>query len=206
MTTTVLLIRHGQTDWNASGRWQGHQDQPLNEIGRSQSAALAARLSTWGIRALYTSDLKRAHETASILGRALGLEPIADPAWRERFGGDFEGLSLAEMEANHAEALQALRAGAPPPGGESLPAVAARVTAAFESLLQNHQGEIVAVVSHGGALGSLIGSILGIPPGSHGGFSLAGNTGVTVVTAGERGRRVTLLNDSYHIDGNRPAV
>ena len=85
--TTILLVRHGQTAWNANGRWQGHADVPLNETGRGQAEAIAQRLAgqmEWEISALYASDLERAAKTAVIIGNAIGHTPIFDPIWRER--------------------------------------------------------------------------------------------------------------------------
>ena len=91
----VLLARHGQTDWNAAGKIQGVSDVPLNERGREQAAALAGRvLDAGAISAVYTSPLKRARETAEIIGRRLGLEPVPVGALTELNFGDWEGLLL----------------------------------------------------------------------------------------------------------------
>src|SRR5512139_4231488 len=117
----LLLARHGETDWNAAGRWQGHTDIPLNEIGRAQAAALADRLRSEGIGAVVTSDLSRARHTAEIVAGALGV-PVAlvDPGLREQRFGSFEGLTPRECEERYpgdwARYVADPRAG--PPGGE----------------------------------------------------------------------------------------
>lgn len=201
LETKVLLIRHGETDWNHSGRWQGHTDIPLNDTGRAQARALAKRLSSWPIRAIYSSDLQRAAQTAEILGETLGLAPTLEPALRERNGGVFEGLTASQLQASHQQALLCMREkGAAPPGGESALEVANRITGAFDTILSQHQGELLAIVSHGGALISLISHILGFPAGERAHLTVAGNTGLSVVTVDEYGSRLTLLNDTSHLE------
>lgn len=201
MTTTLLLIRHGQTDWNASGRWQGHQDVDLNAVGRAQAAALARRLAQRSIRAIYSSDLKRAAVTAAIVGRALGLEPLYDPAWRERNLGEFQGLTTAEVMARINGGEKRMRPGViNPPGGESELGLHARATAVYESVIARHTAETVAVVSHGGTLRAVISHVLGLQAGEFGRFSLSGNTGLSVVEVHEDGPRLTCLNDVSHLE------
>ena len=95
--TRILLARHGETDWNRIGRWQGHADPPLNEAGREQAAALAERLAGDGIAAIYSSDLRRASATARTVGKQLGLAVVEDPALREIDVGSWSGLTRAEV-------------------------------------------------------------------------------------------------------------
>ncbi len=94
---TLILARHGETDWNRDGIWQGHGDPPLNELGRRQAAELARRLADVQIDALYSSDLRRAYETATIVGRAKGLEITADPDLREMDVGSWSGFTSEEI-------------------------------------------------------------------------------------------------------------
>jgi probable phosphoglycerate mutase len=201
MTTTIIvLIRHGQTDWNLSGRWQGHTDIALNDTGRSQASDLARRLASWPIAAIYSSDLRRAHQTASILARELGLSLKLDAAWRERNGGDFQGMTFEELDRRHPEALQAMRQrGEAPPGGESNLDVAGRVVAAFDQIVARHPGQMVAVVSHGGAMRALIGYVVGLPLGQSPRVSVSGNTGISLIEVNQWGTRLTLLNDTTHL-------
>jgi len=200
--TTILLIRHGQTSWNAVGRWQGHADVPLNEVGREQARLLARRLEAWPVGALYSSDLKRAAQTAAIVGHALGLEPVQKPVWRERHGGAFQGLTKQEIAEEHPEAWAALQRGVvAPPGGESSQALHKRVTRAFEQLVERHQGEAVAVVSHGGAMRALIAHVLQLPSTRDPRISVRGNTGITVIEkAEERPPILVRLNDTGHLE------
>lgn len=199
--TTILLIRHGQTDWNVRGRWQGHTDVPLNETGRRQARALAQRLVDWPIQSLYSSDLTRATMTAQILGQTLGLEPIHEPAWRERFGGQFEGLTGAEIQVGFPDAWAELQTGiVDPPGGENNQALRQRAASAFQQVVERHTGEMVAVVGHGGILKSLICHVLGVPVARYGRLSLRGNTGLSIIEIRERGPRLVLLNDTCHLD------
>src|SRR5262252_2076150 len=96
--TTLLLVRHGETDWNAEGRLQGHTDRPLSDFGRRQARALADELAGDSIVAVYASDLSRARETAEIVAAQLGLEVALDPRLREKDWGTWEGLTPEERE------------------------------------------------------------------------------------------------------------
>ena len=200
--TTVILIRHGETDWNASGRWQGHSDIPLNDNGIQQAKLLARRLTSWPIKALYSSDLKRAARTASILGDALGLQPDFDASWRERNGGEFEGLQAADLMGHRDFQTQRRDKNWAPPGGESNVQVASRVQIAFDKLLEDHPDQMVAVVSHGGAIITLLSLVVGFPPGERARIWVSGNTGFSIVEVGKRGPILVRLNDVTHLDSD----
>ncbi|UCE85487.1 MAG: histidine phosphatase family protein, partial [Deltaproteobacteria bacterium] len=109
----ALLIRHGQSTWNAAGRWQGQGDPPLSDAGRRQARALAGALAAARARfdALLSSDLARARETAAILGEALSLEPEIEPRLRERNVGSWSGRTRREIERSWPEELARVRAG-----------------------------------------------------------------------------------------------
>ncbi|MDX1687958.1 MAG: histidine phosphatase family protein [Candidatus Promineifilaceae bacterium] len=202
--TTILLIRHGQTSWNAAGRWQGHTDVPLNDVGRKQARLLAQRLAAWPwpVAKLYSSDLQRAAETASIVGGALDLEPVQEPAWRERYVGAFQGLTDDEIAEEHPEAWAALRRGVvAPPGGESSRALHERVTGAFERLVEQHRGAVVAVISHGGAIRTLIAHVLQLPADRDPRISVRGNTGISIIEKEEEWPPILVrLNDTGHLE------
>jgi broad specificity phosphatase PhoE len=147
--TTLLLVRHGETDWNAEGRLQGHTDTPLNELGRRQARALAEELAGDGIEAVYSSDLARARETAEIVGARLGLPVALEPDLRERDWGTWEGLTGAERERVElvAEATEEHRE---------------RTLHALRAIASRHAGGRVLVVTHGGSLRRVQAAVTGI--------------------------------------------
>ncbi|MEZ4360705.1 MAG: histidine phosphatase family protein [Kofleriaceae bacterium] len=149
----LLLARHGETEWNALGKLQGHTDIPLNEAGRAQARALAEALGGHGLTAVCTSDLARARETGAIVAAALGLPPPAtEPALRERRFGVFEGKTRAECAAMHPEAWRAWQEqGASPPEAEEHDAVVQRMEHALRRLAARAVGATL-VVSHGGVM------------------------------------------------------
>ncbi len=164
--TRVLCIRHGETDWNAAGRWQGHAPVPLNAVGRAQSQALAGYLARngWPLVALYSSDLPRAMQTAQAIADALGLTVQPDPRLRETDLGEWQGLTRDEVLAWDAERYTAYQADwrrIPAPGGESRLAVGTRARAAFDEIAARHAGQTVALVTHGGTLGMLLENLFG---------------------------------------------
>ena len=153
--TRLCLVRHGETEWNAERRIQGQIDIALNATGRKQAEAAGHWLRGAGITALYSSDLQRAWATAGAIGAALGLLPTAVPEMRERRYGVFEGLTYAELKANHPAGYAAFEARDPDYAfetGESLRAMYARVTAKLQEIAAAHPGEAVVVVLHGGVL------------------------------------------------------
>ena len=138
--TTLLLVRHGETDWNAERRWQGHADVPLNARGRAQANALAERLASEQIDAIYTSDLSRARDTAEIVGARLGVDIATDSGLREIDVGPIEGLTAEEASAF--DGWQ----------GEPKEDHAERVLDAVGRIVARHPGERVLVVTHGGSM------------------------------------------------------
>ena len=106
--TTILIARHGQSDWNHEKRWQGHADRPLTERGREQAQALADRLAHIELDAVYSSDLQRARDTAAVVAESQGLELRQLPDLREVDVGSWSGLTRAEAEERFPEGLRAL--------------------------------------------------------------------------------------------------
>jgi probable phosphoglycerate mutase len=157
-TTTLMIIRHGETEWNRDLRFQGHGDSPLTEIGRSQAKALAERLAGTSLDQLISSDLGRACETAGYLAATTGVELHIDARLRERNYGPFEGLTIPEIEARHPEAYARFRTDDPDyvlPGGESHRQHYQRNIDFLESFANNHPGATAALVAHGGVLDSV---------------------------------------------------
>jgi alpha-ribazole phosphatase len=166
--TRFCLVRHGQTDWNLEGRYQGQSDVPLNENGRNQAGALAQKLKGYPFTAIYTSDLVRAKETADILAAALRLPVICDLRLREIDQGKWEGQLVDDIKARYVELWQQRSvdpASLRPPGGETVEEVANRVHTAMDDIARHHPGASVLVVSHGLALATVICTIRAIPLG-----------------------------------------
>lgn len=153
--TRICLVRHGETEWNAQRRLQGHIDIALNATGERQAAAAGRWLKGAGVTALYSSDLKRAWTTAGHIGASLGLEPRPAPEMRERCYGIFEGLTYAEAQERYPDAYAAFERRDLDytfETGESLKAMFARVTEKLQELAAAHPGEAIVVVLHGGVL------------------------------------------------------
>jgi broad specificity phosphatase PhoE len=150
--TTLLLVRHGETDWNRDGRWQGHSDTHLNDAGRAQARQVAAELGD--VDVVYASDLARARETAEIIAGELGLDVHTDPRLRERSFGAWEGLSMPEIEEQFADALARRREGDGPGADDAEPfeAFAERTREFIDDVVARHPDEAVLVVSHGGSI------------------------------------------------------
>ena len=153
VATTLLLARHGETDWNRERRWQGHSDTPLNDAGRGQARALAAELAGEPPDALYSSDLARSSETAEIVGGTLGLPVRLDRRLREVDVGEWSGLTRAEVEERYPEGVsRRLAGGTGWEHGESFAAMSERVVAALLDIAAGHDGGRVLVVTHGGPI------------------------------------------------------
>jgi probable phosphoglycerate mutase len=155
----VILVRHGETEWNRELRIQGYRaDSPLTGAGRAQAQAAAERLAREGIDALYSSDAGRARQTAAPVAAATGLAIAEDPDLRERNYGVFEGRTFSEVERAFPEEYRRFRARDPhyaAPEGESAVQFRDRVVAALERIAGCAIGKRVAVVTHGGVLGVL---------------------------------------------------
>ena len=163
---TLFLVRHGETDWNAAGRWQGQTDVPLNARGREQAREVAGRLRAERVRSIASSDLLRARVTAELVAAELGLVvDHLDPALRERRFGCFEGLTREEVAARFPEAWAGYLAdpGPAPPGGESRDELVGRLLPAVASAAARLPGPLV-VVMHGGAMRALLAGHVGEMP------------------------------------------
>jgi 2,3-bisphosphoglycerate-dependent phosphoglycerate mutase len=161
--TIVLLARHGQSDWNAARRWQGHADRPLTAKGREQAGALAARLAHIELDAVYSSDLQRAADTAAEVAHEQGLEVVELADLREVDVGSWSGLTRSEAEARFPEGFARWRDGYPGwDDGESYEAMTARVLAAVLGIAQAHEDGRALVVSHGGPIRAIHAAALGL--------------------------------------------
>ncbi|XP_022573076.1 phosphoglycerate mutase-like protein 4, partial [Brassica napus] len=157
----IVVVRHGETSWNAERKIQGHIDVELNDAGRQQAVRVAERLSKEPkISYVYSSDLKRAFETAQIIAARCGnLEVLTDPHLRERHLGDMQGLVYQEASKIRPIAYKAFLSNRTdvdiPGGGESLDKLYDRCTSALQRIGDKHKGERVVVVTHGGVIRSM---------------------------------------------------
>jgi broad specificity phosphatase PhoE len=166
--TTVHLARHGETDWNAAGRWQGHADRPLTALGRRQALELAERLASVPLDAIYSSDLRRARETAEPAAERHGLEVRTLVALREVDVGSWAGLSRAEVAERFPQAFDRWRGGDHGwEDGETYEAMTARVVEAVLEIARVHAGREVLVVAHGGPIRALHAVALGLEISEH---------------------------------------
>jgi len=185
--TDLLVVRHGQSEWNAVGRWQGHADPSLSELGRRQ--AFVATISIGAVDGIVSSDLLRAAETAAIIAEQLGVGPVVvDERLRERNVGQWTGLTRAEIDKGWPGWLDAARR---PEGFEDLDEVLARVVDALQAIHEANPGGTLLVVTHGGAIRALA--------RSHGldDIPIANLAGITmrVSAAGQTvGERISLLD------------
>jgi len=151
--TELLLVRHGETAWNAERRFQGHADPPLNDVGRRQARVLADELAGERIDAVYASDLARARETAAIVAERRGIPVVALPELREIDVGEWQGLTWPEIEERYPEGVRAWHeTGAGWERGETYDELGARILAVLRRIAQDHAGERVLVVGHGGTV------------------------------------------------------
>ncbi len=149
--TRLVLIRHGETDWNVEGRYQGQADPPLNAKGLAQARQVAEALKTVGIQVIYSSPLQRAWQTAEIIARVLEVPLFPEPRLMEIHQGEWQGRLRSEIAVQYPELFRQWLVDpwhVTPPGGESLHQVQARVHAAVDDILVRHPGETVGLVTH----------------------------------------------------------
>jgi alpha-ribazole phosphatase len=165
MSCKVYLIRHGETTWNSLMKFQGQTDIPLSDLGRQQAERLSRRLACERFTACYASDLTRAYETAKIVSIPHTLAVQKIPSLRELNFGAWEGLTSAEIKSSYREEVKqwwksplTTRI----PGGETLAEMVVRAMEALKTIVGSHQEGNVLVVSHGGAIRSIVGSVLGM--------------------------------------------
>jgi alpha-ribazole phosphatase len=166
MMLHLMLVRHGETEWNAQRRYQGQSDVPLSGLGRRQAELVAERLAGHEIDAVYASDLKRAWETAQVITEKSNLEVISEPRLRELKFGVLEGLTFDEAQAQYPEMIAAWLSDfhQPPEGGEMIDQFNARVVALLEDLKRDHHEQTVLLVAHGGPLSEILRVVLELSP------------------------------------------
>lgn len=204
MQTTLCLVRHGETPWNAERRLQGHLDIPLNDHGREQARATATLLEGQRFDAFYSSDLVRALETARSIAR--NVMPVTLPALRERNYGSFQGLTYEEAKQSLPEAYAAFETRNPgfefPGGGESLLTFRGRVERAMNSLASRHAGQRLLVVTHGGVLDIIHRLVTGKPLEAPRDFKIP-NAALNWVAHGPEGWRLISWAETAHLPAAR---
>lgn len=210
--TTLHLVRHGQTTWNAAGRIQGQKDSPLSELGRTQAEAVAAALAKRPLAALYASDLTRTRDTVAPLAARLGLAPTFDPRLRERSYGELEDHTWAEVEARFPEAYRALRTGGQDirlPGGESRQDLLDRAGGALDEIAAAHPGAEIAAITHGGVAAVFLARTLGLALGQRPAFRTLNAAVSTFEHDPAHGWRLITWGAIHHLEGlvsPRPAA
>lgn len=205
--TQVLLIRHGETQWNLDNRIQGHHDVPLTPRGEEQARRLGECLRAEPLDAVYTSDLKRSHRTAELVAEGRDVEVRSEPRLREARFGVFEGLTAAEVAAAYPEAYHLWRTDAirhRPPGGETLEDLSERCMAALREHLPKHPGQTVAVVAHGGPVRIMLVGLLGLSLEIYPKIRVE-NTSVSRVLFTARGPILAGANDVSHLRASQAA-
>lgn len=198
----VVFIRPGETQWNYLKRWQGWVAVPLNDNGRLQAHRLANFIRPIGLSALYTSDLRRAMDTANILSQQLGFAPIPDGRLRERAVGEWQGLVLEEIISWYPDdyaRLQADPINFQIPGGESRKQVDTRVRACFEDIIGRGGGETIGIITHTTALRTLLQDLVPkYDPNSHAYSNLSLTT---IKHVANNQWEIGLLDDVSHLEG-----
>lgn len=200
--TTIYLVRHGETEWNAGGRFQGQLDIPLNEAGRKQAALVSAALANVPFAAIYTSDLARAAETAAIVAAPHAMPPKPDVRLREAHFGEWEGLTTPEIAERWPDLLETWRAdtlNTVPPGGEAIAAVGTRVVAFTWDVLAAHPDDTIAIVGHGGALRGIIALALGADLAIFRRLRMD-NCSISIITHRHDHFTLTRMNDTCHLE------
>lgn len=206
-STRILLIRHGQSQGNAEGRFGGHTATPLSSRGRKQAEATARALATEKISAIYSSDLSRAVETAMPLARLTGLDVEQTSAFRERSVGVMEGLTFEEAAAQHPEQYAALIRRDMEHvmlGGESYRQMLDRAAAHLDRIIEQHSNGQVAIFSHTGTICILSLHLMGAldAPTLRPVWIATANCGITRIELRRDGFvRVRAVNDTRHLSG-----
>ncbi len=197
----LIVVRHGQTACNTDNIWHGWDDCELTETGVAQAQAVGDRLAAEHIDAVYSSDSRRALQTARLIAAMHGLQPVPDAGLRERQAGQFEGLAVDEVVSRHPTVYEERATdywGWRPPGGESFHEVRERTLAVIRRLQARHEGGTVVIVTHMGPLRVLMSHFAGISLAKT--YEVAfPSTGVSIFSLNGDSARVEALNDAAHV-------
>ena len=199
--TQIIIVRHGQTEWNIKGIPQGYLDSPLTPRGLAQAKALGQRLARENFTALYSSDLGRAVQTAVEISNVTGHGIITDARLRERHLGIFQGLNGEEIVAKYPEERRLMRSQGPGyviPGGESMVQQVERNIACLNELAARHEGEQIVVVTHGGVVSAFFRHTLEISLEAPRRFEFV-NAGINVFVRDEGNWMLLTWGDVSHL-------
>jgi broad specificity phosphatase PhoE len=201
----LLLLRHGETDWNNERRIQGNTDTPLNANGIAQARQLATRIAGEKIDALYASPLARARVTAEIIAQHTGVAPVFDDRLKEKGLGDLEGLTADEFQERYPDLHRGWVTSVdhfPLPGEESPAQLRERIAKFLDDLHARHpNGARIGIVTHGGTIGMFIATLIGLPVNQRSPFWFD-NASITLIDLTGSRPRVKLLNDTCHLANN----
>ena len=203
MTTTVLLVRHGQTNSNVTGFYMGWSDEDLDEVGHTQARRLSSRLSSWPIASVYTSPLRRAYTTAAILAEPHMLELNVLDDLIELGLGDWQGLHMDEIKRRWPDVWQQSRidpSEVTMPNGESFRQVTERAVRVFESVLGSNPGKQVLMVTHEVIVKVIVAHVLGVSNSMYRRFEV-NNASLSVIRVANSNSRLIRLNDTSHVEG-----
>lgn len=200
--TRVYLIRHAETTWNTERRYQGTLDSPLSEIGREQSRRTRDALRGIPLKAVYSSPLARARESADAIAQAHALSVVTVDGLSEIRVGEWEGLTVAEIEARYAEAVRDWYNTphlARIPGGETIEELRARAVASMSEIVARHEGDTIAIVAHGGVNKAIMLTALEAPLSSY--WRLRQHNACINILEYEGERvRVLVINETSHLE------
>ena len=202
MTATLILVRHGQTDWNVSARYMGWLDEGLNGEGVRQAERLARRLDRWPISAVYSSPLSRALRTAEIIAGPHSLPVQTVPELGEMRIGDWEGMFAGDIAARYPDLWKTWRASPGDfrmPRGESLGEVRERAAAAFGRIMDGAEGAMVLAVTHDVVVRLLAAHCLGVSTGIYRRLEV-GNASMTIIERDGGRLKLKVMNDTGHLE------
>ena len=191
---TILIVRHGYSQFNKENRFTGQQDVGLDEIGISQACSATRYIAEqYTVDRIYSSDLCRAYDTAKPLAERLGLPITTDAGLRERFLGTWEGHRIKDIAEKYPETFAAYKenfALATPDGGEPYPAMIERVLSTFQKIAAENEGKTVVVATHGGVVRCLQGALSGLEPAEYRTVPATPNASLTIVAFADGNGRV----------------
>ncbi|MFZ7102603.1 MAG: alpha-ribazole phosphatase [Peptococcaceae bacterium] len=200
--TKIIFVRHGETEWNDTGKYQGHTDIPLSQTGLEQAVKVSLRLANERIAAVYSSDLLRARQTAELIAVRHNLSVRTRAEFREINFGVWEGKTFKEINHLYPDLLKTWLEEPEKliiPEGETFQQLTGRTFNGLSEIQANHEGETIVVVAHGGTIGAVMCSVLEIKLNNLWKIK-QGNTGISIIEFHDNKGILTLFNDTLHLN------